>query len=142
MDLLTKKPQQSAVISVIDPDSYGKIYEYGKGNPVDGMTYTLAHTNSPEFRAAQSEAECQTNAEDKNIDVFAGAITDWTGFEEGGEPLACDMETKRRILKTYDWLAFQVIETITTRQAFFPPARNASASSQPSALGVRSRSGK
>ena len=133
MDLLNLKPQLEAVIPVLHPLT---------GEPIDGMTYTLAGKTSPEFRAAAREADKQKDAEDKGVDLFAGAITDWSGFEESGVALDCDMETKRRILKQYDWLLEQVIEKLRDKETFLPNARNVSALSQPSALGVRSRSGK
>ena len=133
MDLLNLKPQLEAVIPVLHPLT---------GEPIDGMTYTLAGKTSPEFRAAAREADKQKDAEDKGVDLFAGAITDWSGFEESGSALDCDMETKRRVLKQYDWLLEQVIEKLRDKETFLPNARNASALSQPSALGVRSRSGK
>ena len=133
MDLLDLKPQLEAVIPVLHPLT---------GEPINGMTYTLAGKTSPEFRAAAREADKQKDAEDKGVDLFAGAITDWSGFEESGSALDCDMETKRRILKQYDWLLEQVIEKLRDKETFLPNARNVSALSQPSALGVRSRSGK
>ena len=133
MDLLNLKPQLEAVIPVLHPIT---------NLPIDGMTYTLAGKTSPEFRAAAREADKQADAEDKGVDLFAGAITDWEGFEESGAVLDCDMETKRRILKQYDWLLEQVIEKLRDKETFLPNARNASASPQPSAHGVRSRSGK
>ena len=133
MDLLNLKPQLEAVIPVLHPLT---------GDPIEGMTYTLAGKTSPEFRAAAREADKQKDAEDKGVDLFAGAITGWNGFEENSVALDCDMETKRRILKQYDWLLEQVIEKLRDKETFLPNARNASALSQPSALGVRSRSGK
>ena len=133
MDLLNLKPQLEAVIPVLHPLT---------GEPIDGMTYTLAGKTSPEFRAAAREADKQKDAEDKGVDLFAGAIIGWSGFEEDGIALNCDMETKRRILKQYDWLLEQVIEKLRDKETFLPNARNVSALSQPSALGVRSRSGK
>ena len=133
MDLLNLKPQLEAVIPVLHPLT---------GEPIEGMTYTLAGKTSPEFRAAAREADKQKDAEDKGVDLFAGAITDWGGFEESGVALDCDMETKRRVLKQYDWLLEQVIEKLRDKETFLPNARNVSALSQPSALGVRSRSGK
>ena len=133
MDLLNLKPQLDAIIPVLHPLT---------GESINGMTYTLAGKTSPEFRAAAREADKQKDAEDKGVDLFAGAITDWSGFEESGVALDCDMETKRRILKQYDWLLEQVIEKLRDKETFLPNARNASALSQPSALGVRSRSGK
>lgn len=144
MDLLTKRPMFEAIIPVIDPDSYDDedSYVYGIGVPVDGMTYTLAGKTSPEFRAAVREAEKQEVAEDKGIDLYAGAITNWTGFEENGVVLDCDMDTKRRILRRYDWILEQVIVTLKKRSVFFPNARNAYASPQPSALGAQPKSAK
>ena len=133
MDLLNLRPQLEAVIPVLHPLT---------GEPIKGMAYTLAGKTSPEFRAAAREADKQKDAEDKGVDLFAGAITDWEGFEESGAALDCDMETKRRILKQYDWLLEQVIEKLRDKETFLPNARNASALSQPSVLGVRSRSGK
>ena len=133
MDLLDLKPQLEAVIPVLHPLT---------GEPINGMTYTLAGKTSPEFRAAAREADKQKDEEDKGVDLFAGAIIGWSGFEESGVALDCDMETKRRILKQYDWLLEQVIEKLRDKETFLPNARNASALSQPSALGVRSRSGK
>ena len=133
MDLLNLKPQLEAVIPVLHPLT---------GEPIKDMTYTLAGKTSPEFRAAAREADKQKDAEDKGVDLFAGAIIGWSGFEEDGIALNCDMETKRRILKQYDWLLEQVIEKLRDKETFLPNARNASALSQPSALGVRSRSGK
>ena len=133
MDLLNLKPQLEAVISVLHPLT---------GEPIEGMTYTLAGKTSPEFRAAAREADKQAEAEDKGVDLFAGAITDWDGFEENCVTLDCDMETKRRILKQYDWLLEQVIDKLRDKETFLPNARNASASFQPSALGTQPKSGK
>ena len=133
MDLLNLKPQLEAVIPVLHPLT---------GEPIKDMTYTLAGKTSPEFRAAAREADKQKDAEDKGVDLFAGAIIGWSGFEEDGVALNCDMDTKRRILKQYDWLLEQVIEKLRDKETFLPNARNVSALSQPSALGVRSRSGK
>ena len=133
MDLLNLRPQLEAVIPVLHPLT---------GEPIDGMTYTLAGKTSPEFRAAAREADKQKDAEDKGVDLFAGAITDWEGFEESGAALDCDMETKRRVLKQYDWLLEQVIEKLRDKETFLPNARNASVSLQPSALGMQPKSGK
>lgn len=133
MDLLNLKPQLEAVIPVLHPIT---------NLPIDGMTYTLAGKTSPEFRAAAREADKQKDAEDKGVDLFAGAITGWDGFEENGVTLDCDMETKRRILKQYDWLLEQVIEKLRDKETFLPLARNYSVSLQPSALGTLPKSGK
>ena len=133
MDLLNLKPQLEAVIPVLHPLT---------GEPIEGMTYTLAGKTSPEFRAAAREADKQADAEDKGVDLFAGAITDWDGFEENGVVLDCDMETKRRILKQYDWLLEQVIEKLRDKSTFLPNARNACASPPQSAPGVHPKSGK
>ena len=133
MDLSNLKPELEAVIPVLHPIT---------NLPIEGMTYTLAGKTSTEFRAAAREADKQADAEDKGVDLFAGAITGWSGFEESGAALDCDMETKRRILRQYDWLLEQVIEKLRDKSTFLPNARNDSALLQPSALGVRSRSGK
>lgn len=133
MDLLNLKPQLEAVIPVLHPIT---------NLPIEGMTYTLAGKTSPEFRAAAREADKQDDAEDKGVDLFAGAITGWSGFEENGVTLDCDMETKRRILKQYDWLLEQVIEKLRDKATFLPNARNACALSPPSALGAQPKSGK
>ena len=118
MDLLDLKPQLEAVIPVLHPIT---------NLPIEGMTYTLAGKTSPEFRAAAREADKQADAEDKGVDLFAGAITGWSGFEENGVVLYCDMETKRRILKQYDWLLEQVIEKLRDKETFLPNARDACA---------------
>ena len=133
MDLLNLKPQLEAVIPVLHPIT---------NLPIDGMTYTLAGKTSPEFRAAAREADKQADAEDKGVDLFAGAVTGWSGFEENGVTLDCDMETKRRILKQYDWLLEQVIEKLRDKETFLPNARNACVLSQPSARGTQPKSGK
>ena len=133
MDLLSLKPQLEAVVSVLHPIT---------NLPIEGMSYTLAGKTSPEFRAAAREADKQTDAEEKGVDLFAGAITVWSGFEENGEPLACNMETKRRILKQYDWLLEQVIDKLRDKETFLPNARNASALSQQSAHGAQPNSAK
>ena len=133
MDLLNLKPQLEAVIPVLHPLT---------GEPIKGMNYTLAGKTSPEFRAAAREADKQKDAEDKGVDLFAGAIIGWTGFEENGEPLNFDMDTKRRILKQYDWLLEQVIEKLRDKSTFLPNARKDCASPQPSALGTKPKSGK
>lgn len=133
MDLLNLKPQLEAVIPVLHPLT---------GDSINGMTYTLAGKTSPEFRAAAREADKQADAEDKGVDLFAGAITGWSGFEENGVTLDCNMETKRRIFKQYDWLLEQVIEKLRDKATFLPNARNAYASPQPSALGAQPKSGK
>ena len=133
MDLLNLKPQLEAVISVLHPLT---------GEPIEGMTYTLAGKTSPEFRAAAREADKQADTEDKGVDLFAGAITDWDGFEENGVTLDCNMETKRRILKQYDWLLEQVIDKLRDKETFLPNARNASVSLHQSAHGTQPKSGK
>ncbi len=133
MDLSNLKPQLEAVIPVLHPLT---------GEPIDGMTYTLAGKTSPEFRSAAREADKQADAEDKGVDLFAGAITDWDGFEENGVVLDCDMETKRRILKQYDWLLEQVIEKLRDKSTFLPNARKDCASPQPSAHGTQPKSAK
>jgi hypothetical protein len=133
MDLLSLKPQLEAVIPVLHPLT---------GEPIEGMSYTLAGKTSPEFRAAAREADKQTDAEEKGVDLFAGAIIGWSGFEESGEPLDCDMETKRRILKQYDWLLEQVIDKFRDKETFLPNARNASVLSQQSAHGAQPKSAK
>ena len=133
MDLLQLKPEMEAVVQVIKPVT---------GKPIDGMTYTLAGKTSPEFRAASREADKQSDSEEKGVDLFAGAITGWTGFEEGGVALECDMETKRRVLRQYDWLHEQVIDKLRDKETFLPNARNACALSQPSAHGDKPKSGK
>ena len=133
MDLLNLKPQLEAIIPVVHPLT---------GDSINGMTYTLAGKTSPEFRAAAREADKQADTEDKGVDLFAGAIIGWSGFEEDGIALNCDMETKRRILKQYDWLLEQVIEKLRDKETFLPNARNVSALSQPSALGMQPKSGK
>lgn len=133
MDLLDLKPELEAVIPVLHPLTNLQI---------DGMTYTLAGKTSPEFRAAAREADKQADAEDKGVDLFAGAITDWDGFEENGVVLDCDMETKRRILKQYDWLLEQVIEKLRDKSTFLPNARKDCVLSQPSARGTQPKSGK
>ena len=133
MDLLSLKPQLEAIIPVLHPLT---------GEPIESMTYTLAGKTSPEFRAAAREADKQKDAEDKGVDLFAGAITDWEGFEESGAALACDMETKRRILKQYDWLLEQVIDKLRDKSTFLPNARSASVSLQPSEGGAQPKIGK
>ena len=133
MDLLNLKPQLEAVIPVLHPLT---------GEPIEGMAYVLAGKTSPEFRAARREADKQVDAENKGFDLFAGAITDWSGFEEDGVTLDCDMETKRRILKQYDWLLEQVIEKLRDKETFLPNARNACVLSPPPALGDQPKSGK
>lgn len=133
MDLSNLKPQLEAVIPVLHPIT---------NLPIEGMTYTLAGKTSPEFRAAAREADKQADAEDKGVDLFAGAITDWSGFEENGIVLDCNMETKRRILKQYDWLLEQVIEKLRDKSTFLPNARKDCASLQPSALGAQPKSAK
>jgi len=133
MDLLTLKPQLEAVVPVLHPLT---------GEPIAGMSYTLAGKTSPEFRAAAREADKQTDAEEKGVDLFAGAITGWSGFEENGAALDCDMETKRRILKQYDWLLEQVIDKLRDKETFLPNARSASASLQQPAHGAQPKSEK
>ena len=142
MDLLNLKPQLEAVIPVIDPLSYDGEYKYGVGTPVEGMFYALASKASPEFRAAARAADELTDPEDKGIALFAGAITRLGGFEEGGVTLDCNMKTKQRLLREYDWWLEQVIVTLRGREAFLPNARNACALSPPSALGVQPKSAK
>jgi hypothetical protein len=133
MDFLLLKPEMSAKIPVFHPITK-------KAMP--GVNYTLASKASPEFRAAQRAASEYSDEEEKGIATFAGAVLDWEGFQEGNVPIDPSMENKRRFLKEYDWWLKQVIKKLLDDETFLPNARNASASLQPSAVGVQPKSEK
>ena len=133
MDFLLLTPELSVKIPVLNPVTK---------EAMPGVNYTLASKASPEFRAAQRAANECSDEEEKGVATFAGAVLDWEGFQEGDAPINPSTENKQRFLKEYDWWLKQVIEKLLDDETFLPNARNASALSQPSALGVRSRSGK
>ena len=133
MDFLQLKPELSAKIAVLNPVTKEEM---------PGVTYTLAGRTSPEFRAAKRLAEKYSDAEERGVATFAGAITDWEGFQEGVVSIEPTLENKQRFLDEYDWFFKQVIENFTEDETFLPNARNASALSQQSALGERQKSGK
>ena len=133
MDFLQLKPELSAKIAVLNPVTKEEM---------PGVTYTLAGRTSPEFRAAKRLAEKYSDAEERGVATFAGAITGWEGFQEGGVPIEPTLENKQRFLDEYDWLLKQVIERFTEDETFLPNARNASALSQPSEGGAQPKSGK
>lgn len=59
----------------------------------------------------------------RDAELAAAAVIDWTGMEEGGQPLACTPETARRLLTHpgYDWLAAQVFNAAQDAAVFLRP---------------------
>jgi len=72
-------------------------------------------------RGKRPDFEAMEKARD--AELAAAAVIDWTGMDEGGQPLPCTPENARRLLTHpgYDWLAAQVFSQAQDAAVFLKP---------------------
>lgn len=125
MDLLTldttKQAEKGAVLKLRNP---------GTGEYIEGMTITLLGEDSAVYRnKSKAIAEEKLNAnrkrkvnldsiENENLQVLAACTVEWTGFEEGKNPIECTAEEVVRIYRKYKWIREQVDSFIGDRANF------------------------
>lgn len=74
-------------------------------------------------RAKKADADFEALARARDAELAAAAVIDWTGMEEGGQPLPCTPDAARRLLTHpgYDWLAAQVFSAAQDAAVFLKP---------------------
>lgn len=115
---------QGAVVPIFLPN--GKADTASDGSPT---TVTIVGQYSPHYReqlrawqVAQAENPVELSGEVFTTETIVWSVTDWHGFEDGGEPLPCTAENVRMVLSQAPWVRDQLIIAKRDRARFFPAA--------------------
>lgn len=115
---VTEREDQGRVVQIVNE----------RGEPIEGVTMTVIGSYSTRYRrAVEARADRKfrlgrvpkpEELRAETLQMYADCVTEWTGIEDDGKPLACTPANVAKLFGLAPWVYEQVAQAVEDHAGF------------------------